>query len=300
MAPSNEELNDQAARRIVRGLATNDLRPLIELLDDDVVWISHAPPPYFRFGGEHRGRIGAMELLAKIFNDFSFVRYENDGLVQLADEVWAVNNIVIHHKPMNRSATLRLAFRMTFRNGKLVRYEGFFDTASALLQMGRLMLSASAARPRIPAAPHGGACLCGAVTWQLDARPLGINACHCIDCQKMTGATNLLMLLAHSADFSHEGAVARWRKRADSGREIDIVRCAVCGTRLWHEPLSSPEYVFVAAGTLEDPSWAVPASHIWTSKAGPGSHFEPDALLVEGQPESRQQLFDAFLRLYRQ
>jgi hypothetical protein len=153
-------------------------------------------------------------------------------------------------------------------------------------------------RPSIPPPPHRGACLCGAVRYSLNARPLGINACHCIDCQKMTGATNLLMLLAHAAGFSHDGTTARFRKRADSGREIDIVRCEKCGVRLWHEPLSSPEFVFIAAGTRDDPSWAVPATHIWTARAGANAHFEPDALLIEGQPQSRQQLFEVFSNLY--
>ena len=135
--------------------------------------------------------------------------------------------------------------------------------------------------------------------WQLNARPLGINACHCTDCQKMTGATNLLMLLAHSADFSHEGATARYRKRADSGREIDIVRCANCGVRLWHEPLSSPEFVFIAAGTLDDPSWAVPANPYLDGAGRRQRAFRARcAPVIEGQPQSRQQLFDAFSKLY--
>jgi hypothetical protein len=88
-------------------------------------------------------------------------------------------------------------------------------------------------RPPIPAPPHVGGCLCGAVRYRLDARPLAVNACHCHDCKKLTGATNLLMILAMRDAFSHQGAVARYRKRADSGREVDIVRCATCGVRMW-------------------------------------------------------------------
>ena len=154
-------------------------------------------------------------------------------------------------------------------------------------------------RPPIPAAPHAGSCLCGAVRYRLDARPLAVNACHCSDCQKLTGATNLLMLLALREAFTHErGEVGRFRKRADSGREIDIVRCRTCGVRLWHEPLASPNMVFIAAGTLDDTSWAVPTSHIWTSKAAPGAVFQDDAIKVEGQPSERQTLIDAFARIY--
>ncbi|NWH08369.1 MAG: GFA family protein, partial [Alphaproteobacteria bacterium] len=116
------------------------------------------------------------------------------------------------------------------------------------------------ARPPIPSPPYEGGCLCGKARYRLLARPLAVNACHCTDCKKLTGATNLLMLIAQAGAFAPGGgALARYRKRADSGREIDIVRCAACGTRLWHEPLASPEYVFIAAGTLDDPSWVVPA-----------------------------------------
>jgi hypothetical protein len=153
-------------------------------------------------------------------------------------------------------------------------------------------------RPPIPDAPHKGGCLCGAVRYALDARPLAVNACHCDDCKKLTGATNLLMLLAERGKFMQEGATERWRKRADSGREIDIVRCAQCGVRLWHEPLSALNLVFIAAGTLDEPGWAIPTSHIWTAKAAPGIAYQDDAILVEGQPTDREQLMRAFTRIY--
>jgi hypothetical protein len=153
-------------------------------------------------------------------------------------------------------------------------------------------------RPAIPSPPHRGGCLCGAVQYSLNARPLAVNACHCNACKKLTGATNLLMLLAMREAFEHTGDVQKYRRRAESGREIDIVRCANCGVRLWHEPLSGAHFVFIAAGTLDDPSWVIPTSHIWTAAASPGSIFQDDAIRVEGQPADRQQLIDAFDRVY--
>lgn len=154
-------------------------------------------------------------------------------------------------------------------------------------------------RPAIPAPPYTGGCLCGDARYRLAARPLAVNACHCDDCKRLSGATNLLMILAAREAFSSEGGpVDRYRKRADSGREIDIVRCARCGVRLWHEPLSAPALVFVVVGTLDDPSWAIPTSHIWVEKASPGVLFQDDAIKVEGQPADRQTLIDAFTRIY--
>ena len=155
------------------------------------------------------------------------------------------------------------------------------------------------ARAPIPEPPYQGGCLCGAVRYQLNARPLGLNACHCDDCKKLTGATNLLMVLAARDGFAHAGGkVERYRKRADSGREIDIVRCQTCGIRLWHEPLAAPNLIFIAAGTLDDPRWVVPTSHIWIEKASPNVIMEGDALKVRGQPTERQALFEAFARIY--
>ena len=154
-------------------------------------------------------------------------------------------------------------------------------------------------RPQIPAAPYRGGCLCGTVRYALNSRPLAVNACHCDDCKKLSGATNLLMIMAERRAFLREtGDVDRYTKRADSGRDVDIFRCAKCGTRLWHEPHSAPNYMFIAVGTLDDPSWAIPTSHIWVEKASPGVQFEDDAIKVTGQPADRQTLIDAFARAY--
>ena len=73
-------------------------------------------------------------------------------------------------------------------------------------------------RPPVPAPPHRGGCLCGAVRYRFDAAPLATVACHCRDCQKLTGATNLLTIYADSASFHHEqGEIASYRKR---GKEL--------------------------------------------------------------------------------
>jgi len=127
---------------------------------------------------------------------------------------------------------------------------------------------------------------------------LAVNACHCTACKKLTGATNLLMIGGHRDAFSYSGEVQRYRQRADSGREIDVVRCAACGVRMWHEPLSAPALVFIAAGTLDDPSWVVPTSHIWVERASPGVVFQDDAIQLKGKDVQRDLLFEAFARLY--
>ena len=153
------------------------------------------------------------------------------------------------------------------------------------------------ARPPIPDPPYEGSCLCGAVRYRLNARPLTMGACHCDACKKMSGGTNLLVITVPRESFEHlSGDVQRFRRTADSGRQSDVVRCATCGTRLWHEPHAFP-VMTIAAGTLDDPSWVVPATHIWIEKASPAALMHDDAVKFKGQPERQAQL-DAFKSLY--
>jgi hypothetical protein len=126
-----------------------------------------------------------------------------------------------------------------------------------------------------------------------------VNACHCLDCKKLSGADYIHVLSFDRAALDPgAGALSRFRKTADSGREVDIARCAQCGVRLWHEPHANPELVFLAAGTLDDSSWIVPTAHIWTKHAAPHVLLHGDALHCEGQPATRQLTFDAFAQIY--
>jgi hypothetical protein len=152
----------------------------------------------------------------------------------------------------------------------------------------------------LPDPPYRGGCLCGRVRYSYSGRPRTLIACHCLDCQKQTGATNLLTLIGDRTAFTHEqGDVIRYRKTADSGRFADYVRCAKCGVRVWHEPLAAPEYCFIAVGTLDDPSWVVPAAHIWTSRAAPSAQIPADAYATPQSPAAdRSDLFAAFDRTY--
>lgn len=152
-------------------------------------------------------------------------------------------------------------------------------------------------RPPIPEPPYEGGCLCGQVRYRLAARPLAVNACHCNDCKKLSGSTHIVTVVADRTAFAFDGAVERWRKRADSGREVDILRCAACGTRLWHEPLAAPNLVILAGGTFDDSSWLVPACHIWVDRLSPGVAIPGDVLAVAGQSD-RQTQIDAFTKLY--
>ena len=71
------------------------------------------------------------------------------------------------------------------------------------------------------------------------------------------------------------GELMQYDKAADSGRVVRMLGCAKCGTKLWNEPLASPQMLVVKPGTLDDPSWAVPIGNIWTDSALPWAEIDP-------------------------
>jgi hypothetical protein len=88
-----------------------------------------------------------------------------------------------------------------------------------------------------------------------------------------------------------------FRRKGGSGNMIGISRCHACGTRMWHEPDVAPDLLIVCAGTLDDPSWAIATSHIFTNEAAVDAVAAKDALVIE-QSVPRQQLWDWFDQVY--
>lgn len=148
---------------------------------------------------------------------------------------------------------------------------------------------------KLPDFPVEGGCQCGAVRYRLDAAPLGIYACHCKDCQRFSGTTHTLSMVVRTEDIALiSGALAGFDKAADSGRTVRMLGCAQCGTKVWNQPLSSPAFLIVKPGTLDDMGWAQPVGNIWTASRAPWVEIDPEVPNFPGQPESRQPLFDAY------
>lgn len=148
---------------------------------------------------------------------------------------------------------------------------------------------------KLPQFPVEGGCQCGAVRYRLKAAPLGVYACHCKDCQRFSGTTHTLSMLVKADDVELlRGTLAGFDKAADSGRTVRMLGCAACGTRLWNEPLASPDILVLKPGTLDDMGWARPVGNIWTDRAQPWVYIDPDLPNFPGQPASRQPLFDAY------
>ena len=147
----------------------------------------------------------------------------------------------------------------------------------------------------LPAFPVEGGCQCGAVRYRIVASPLAVYNCHCRDCQRSSGATHSMSMFLRREHVIHlDGALTHFDKAADSGRTVRMLGCALCGTKLWNEPLASPAMFVVKPGTLDDPSWAVPIGNIWTDSRLPWAAIDETQVNFPRQPPDRQPLYDAW------
>jgi hypothetical protein len=112
-----------------------------------------------------------------------------------------------------------------------------------------------------------GGCLCGAIRYEARGVPTGVNHCHCIQCQRTSGAAmatwaswprpRVRMLEGNVADFESSHGVKR-------------SFCARCGSTLfWRRVAKEREEIDIAAGTLDQGDRLKPSEHIFVKSRQP-------------------------------
>ena len=139
----------------------------------------------------------------------------------------------------------------------------------------------------MPSAPRPitGRCLCGAVTYSVDAEPVVQGVCHCTDCQRQTGNPFSVIVGVPSGAFIVEGSTLASfvTTGEDHGGDTERHFCSACGSPVFSDAAVMPELTFVKAGSLDDASWLEPAAEVWTSSAQPWTpRFEKTQRLERG------------------
>ena len=118
-----------------------------------------------------------------------------------------------------------------------------------------------------------GGCLCGAIRYRVSGRPVAATLCHCRDCRRASGGTNVAWavfdrvqfewLCGEPADFS-------------SSPGIHWLFCAACGSLVWYRRGSRPDHMDVTTGTLDDPGRFPPDVEIWVGDRIEWETLHPD------------------------
>ncbi len=111
-----------------------------------------------------------------------------------------------------------------------------------------------------------GGCACGAIRYALTASPLIVHACHCLDCQRLTGSAFVINVWIERRFVKVASPAPKsFRLAGGTGQHHDVFFCSSCGTYLWSRYQIAPgDALFVRAGTLDTPAAVRPDVHIFT------------------------------------
>ena len=121
-----------------------------------------------------------------------------------------------------------------------------------------------------------GGCLCGATRYLVEGEPLLAGACHCRDCQYVSGGGPAhVFVFPATAVVITKGAPQAFAVLSDAGRKVSRFFCGDCGTHLFRRGSARPEITIVTAGSLDEPAVYRPRTHTWTRSAPDWHTIDP-------------------------
>lgn len=129
-----------------------------------------------------------------------------------------------------------------------------------------------------------GGCACKAIRYRLISSPLIVHACHCRDCQRITGGAFVINVWMERKFVEPlTSAVPKtYRLSGGTGKHHDVFFCGTCGTYVWSKYHIAPgDALFVRAGTLDNPAAVKPDVHIFTRSKVPWLELPRDVRKFE-------------------
>jgi hypothetical protein len=128
-----------------------------------------------------------------------------------------------------------------------------------------------------------GRCACGEVRYRMNAAPMIVHACHCSECQRLSGGAFAINAMVETDRVELlSGRLEPVPVKGTSGRLQTILRCPNCEVALWsHYPGAGPRIAFVRVGTLDERGRLPPDIHIYTSTKLPWLELPADAKAVD-------------------
>jgi hypothetical protein len=109
-------------------------------------------------------------------------------------------------------------------------------------------------------------CSCGQLKIRLAGDPQLVSSCHCLACQRRTGALfGSTSFWRKSQVLSQQGERGSFRRQADSGTWLTHQFCPNCGSTVCWESERTPELISVAVGCFVDPHFPAPVRTVWTT-----------------------------------
>jgi hypothetical protein len=124
-------------------------------------------------------------------------------------------------------------------------------------------------------------CSCGALKLTLPEPSRLVVACHCLDCQRRTGAPFGVGAFYPVDDVVISGTPKQYTRDAAGGGKVHSHFCPNCGSTVYWRADKLPSLIGVAVGALADPKYPAPirsvfeqSKHDWVQIGGAVEHFQ--------------------------
>jgi hypothetical protein len=112
-----------------------------------------------------------------------------------------------------------------------------------------------------------GGCLCGNIRYSGETDILLTAVCHCINCQKQSGAAFSTNFAVAENSVKFSGNLSLYEDKGDSGKRVNRYFCNQCGSPLYSQSEMLEGLTILKAGTLDDSSWIKPDTAIYCDSA---------------------------------
>ncbi len=110
--------------------------------------------------------------------------------------------------------------------------------------------------------PTAGRCFCEEIKFEIRGEFRGVFACHCRNCQRLSGGAFQIWALFNPNDLS----ITSGKPKDISATEKTVRQfCATCGSHLFFKCSNRDDLMYVAVTTLENPHLK-PDRHVWTNR----------------------------------
>ena len=117
-----------------------------------------------------------------------------------------------------------------------------------------------------------GQCHCGAVRFTALIDPDKVFACHCSDCQVISGGPFRAVVPVPVEQVQIQGSARHYVKVAASGNRRAQAFCPNCGTQLYATEADTPKVMNIRLGCVAERAQLAPRVQVWRSSAMPWLH----------------------------
>ena len=130
----SEQQNLEVVRRGYEAFGRGDIQALLDLLADDIEWVSPGPPE-LPTAGNRRGRQQVAQFFQAVDQIFEIQQFEPKAFVAQGDRVVVLGTDTARIKATGKMVTEDWAHAFTVQDGRIVRMQEFIDTSAVVAEL---------------------------------------------------------------------------------------------------------------------------------------------------------------------